>query len=146
MLWNLPLRPAFATGDPEPPMCHVLIIEDDALAAMDIEGALRSTGAHTFSFADTERSAVACAREQRPDLITSDVMLSDGFGHMAVRAIQAEHGVIPVIYITGTPDQCADCPPDQVLEKPFSTERLLILFDRLSAEPPQARAPVGPSA
>jgi two-component system, response regulator PdtaR len=76
-------------------MCHVLIIEDDALAAMDIELTLRSAGPHTFSFADTERSAVACARAQRPDLITSDVMLSDGLGHVAVRTIHAEHGLTP---------------------------------------------------
>ena len=109
-------------------MCHVLIIEDDAIAAMDIQGVLSEVGAHTFSFADTERGAVAAAREHHPDFIISDVMLSSGFGHMAVRVIQSELGPIPTVFITGTPDQCAGCPADRVLAKPFSTYRLLELF------------------
>ena len=109
-------------------MCHVLIIEDDAIAALDIQGVLSGAGVHTFSFADTERGAVMAARARHPDFITSDVMLSSGFGHMAVRLIQAELGEIPTVFITATPEQCAGCPPDRVLAKPFCTHRLLELF------------------
>lgn len=113
-------------------MCHVLIIEDDAIAAMDIHGALNGAGVYTFSFADTEREALLAARERRPDLITSDVALSDGFGHIAVQAIEAEHGAIPTIFITGTPELCVGCPEDRVLAKPFSIHMLLELFSRLA--------------
>ena len=109
-------------------MCHVLIIEDDALAAMDIRAAVARGGATSFSFADTEREAVARARESRPEVIVSDVVLSTGFGPEAVRSIHAEHGTIPVIFVTGTPEQCHGCDPEWVLEKPFSTERLTALF------------------
>jgi hypothetical protein len=38
-----------------------------------------------------------------------------------------------VIYITGTPDQCEGCPPEHVLDKPFSTDRLLSLFEVMTA-------------
>ncbi len=112
-------------------MCHVLIIEDDPLAAMDIRATVRSAGATSFSFADTHRDAVESARETRPEVIISDVMLSSGFGPEAVRAIYAELGEIPAIFITATPEQCRGCAPDRVLEKPFSVGRLTTLFHAL---------------
>ena len=113
-------------------MCHVLIIEDDAIAAYDIRDTLRSEGATSFAFAATEREALACAREMRPALITSDVMLGVGSGPAAVRGILTEIGMTPVIFITATPEECADCWPHQVLEKPFSTERLAAVFREMA--------------
>ena len=109
-------------------MCHVLIIEEDALAAMDIRDTLQPAGATSFSFADTHRDAVECARESRPEVIISDVMLASGFGPEAVRAIHAEHGEIPTIFVTATPEQCRGCDPERILEKPFSTRELTTLF------------------
>ena len=58
-------------------MCHVLIIEDEALIALDIQDMLSTAGATTFSFAETEREAVDAARERRPDVIMSDVRLRE---------------------------------------------------------------------
>ena len=109
-------------------MCHVLIIEDDAIAAYDIRDTLRAQGATRFSFAATEREAVACAREDAPALITSAVLLGAGSGPQAVRAILGELGPRPVIFITATPEACHDCGPYPVLEKPFSTDQLASLF------------------
>ncbi|HEY2710656.1 MAG TPA: response regulator [Caulobacteraceae bacterium] len=109
-------------------MCHVLIIEDDAIAAIDIKETLQSAGATSFAFATTEREAIDCAREERPALITCDVMLACGFGPSAVHTIEAALGPLPVIFITATPDQCGDCDPHPVLEKPFNTNVLASLF------------------
>ena len=109
-------------------MCHVLIIEDDAIAAYDIRDTLRGEGATSFAFAATEREALDCAREARPALITSDVMLGAGSGPAAVRVILSEIGPMPVIFITATPQECADCGPYHVLEKPFSADRLAAVF------------------
>ena len=112
-------------------MCHVLIIEDDALAAMDIRATVARAGTTSFSFADTEAQAVERARESLPEMIISDVMLASGFGPEAVRTIHAEHGAIPTIFITATPEQCRGCDPELVLEKPFSEHQLAALFRRL---------------
>ncbi len=109
-------------------MCHVLIIEDDAIAALDVMQTLRGEGATSFSFADTEREAVRCAQEMRPAVITSDVMLASGSGPGAVYAIEAELGPLPVIFITATPDQCEPCGPHPVLEKPFGASHLAAVF------------------
>ena len=109
-------------------MCHVLIIEDDPLAALDIRATVAVAGATSFSFADTEREALESAREHRPEVIISDVLLAAGFGPQAVSTIHAELGAIPAIFVTGTPDQCHGCPPDRILEKPFSPGELTQLF------------------
>ena len=110
-------------------MCHVLIIEDDPIAAMDIRSTIARAGATSFSFVDTELEAVGSARERRPEVIVSDVVLSTGFGPEAVRSIRAEHGAIAAIFITGTPDQCHGCDPEWILEKPFSPNELTALFE-----------------
>jgi two-component system, response regulator PdtaR len=109
-------------------MCHVLIIEDEALAALDIRDALRSSGATSFDIAASEREAIASARARRPGVITSDVMLEQGFGHRAVHVIHDELGQIPVIFITATPDQCDDCSAYRVIEKPFNEAELTQAF------------------
>lgn len=113
-------------------MCHVLIIEDDAIAATDIQSTVSGAGATSFSYADTVRAALRCARESRPAVIISDVMLATGSGPQAVSAIQAEHGPIPAIYITAVPEECPPGALDHVLEKPFSTSELVDLFRLLA--------------
>ena len=87
-------------------MCHVLIIEDEALIALDLQQMLSTAGATTFAFAETEFEALAAARLHRPDVIMSDVMLREGTGPNADQAIQGEMGPLPVIFITATPEAC----------------------------------------
>ena len=88
-------------------MRHVLIIEDNAMIAMSIESALRDTGATSFDFATTEDEAVASAFARRPDVILSDVTLASGTGPSAVQTIFDGIGRVPVLFVTGTPDDCA---------------------------------------
>lgn len=110
-------------------MCHVLIIEDEALVALGIQDILSSAGAESFSFAETEADALAAARLHRPDMITSDVMLREGTGPRAVAAIQRELGPLPVMFITASPDQCEPCDaPARVLAKPVSHNQVRAAF------------------
>jgi CheY-like chemotaxis protein len=110
-------------------VCHVLIIEDEALVALDLQDMVASAGATTFSFAETERGAIAAARRRRPDVIMSDVMLREGTGPQAVATIQDEWGPLPVIYVTATPEACTGCdPPARVLTKPVATTAVRAAF------------------
>lgn len=113
-------------------MFHVLIIEDDAIAALDIRSTLKAAGATSFAFADTESEAVDSAVAHPPGLITADVLLSKGSGVEAVRRIHSELGPLPVIYITGTPDQCDPCDPASIIEKPFDPRRLAQAFTEIA--------------
>lgn len=110
-------------------MCHVLIIEDDALIALDLQEMLEAAGADSFSFADSEAQAIAEARARRPDVIASDVLLREGSGPNAVKAIEAEYGRLPVFYITGTPGACEPCePPVRIVPKPATEEAIRSAF------------------
>ena len=112
-------------------MCHVLIIEDEAVVAMDLEQILELEGATSFAFAVSEEEAIAIAVAQPPDLITSDVKLVSGTGPSAVTAIHAKLGHIPVIFITGTPEACEHCAPGPVLTKPVIAREVVGAFHEL---------------
>lgn len=114
-------------------MCHVLVIEDDFLIADHIVSLAEAAGATSVVQADTEEGAIAAARDRRPEMILSDVKLACGTGPLAVQAILAEHGAIPVIFITGTPEACEPCPsPSVILEKPIVDWSVMDTFRRLA--------------
>jgi len=116
-------------------VCHVLVIEDDWFIACHIVEIVERAGATSTSTAATENEAIAAARARLPGMILSDVELAQGTGPKAVKAILAEHGEIPVIFITGTPEACAPCePPHQILTKPVA--------ERVLAESFKMRAPL----
>ena len=115
-------------------MCHVLIIEDDALTALDIQAILEDEGATSFDIAVTADEAIRAARARPPQVITSDVELLEGTGPQAVAAIQAEQGEVPVIFITGSPEKCDACsPPAAVLDKPIRPISIVETFRLLAA-------------
>jgi two-component system, response regulator PdtaR len=101
-------------------VCHVLIIEDELLIALDIEEILTRAGATSFDRVDSEQAAVAAAELRRPDLMTVDVVLRSGFGPSAVDTIAKRHGDIPTIYITATPEACRSGGHTRVLCKPVN--------------------------
>lgn len=113
-------------------MCHVLIIEDEVFVAMDLQSLLIEEGATSFAFAATEGEAIeqACARP--PLVMTSDVRLSIGTGPAAVRVIRDRLGNIPVLFVSGTPDDCpAIDPGDSIFSKPFDRAGIAQAFRKI---------------
>lgn len=107
-------------------MTHVLIIEDSDLFSRVVGDIVTVAGATSYSIAHTEPAAIVAANARKPGLILSDVMLLDGKGPEAVQAIVTAHGFIPVIFVTGSPDECARFPGASiVLEKPVTANRLI---------------------
>ena len=110
-------------------MCHVLIIEDETFVAMHIQELLEAEGATSFDVAVTEEEAVTFALAHPPALITSDVKLIEGTGPLAVQRIRKCLGEVPVIFISGTPEDCRPCdPPGIVLTKPIEKHALKSSF------------------
>lgn len=104
---------------------HALIIEDESLIAMAIEDALRVCGFTSFDVAVSAEEAVAAAAGRCPDLITADVELRPGCGITTVQSICSDQP-IPVLFITGRPDEVRIRMPGQALvEKPFSAGYLM---------------------
>ena len=110
-------------------LCHVLIIEDEAMIALDLEWLLEGEGASSFSFAASQDEAVTAARSRRPDIITADVSLVEGTRPAAVVAIREAMGAIPVLYISATAKNC--CEEDRltrVLPKPLNRSAVTCAF------------------
>jgi len=85
---------------------QILIIEDEAIIAMDIKAIVTSMGHSVTGVARTRSSAIEKARETRPDLILADIHLADdSSGIDAVNEILEECGAIPVIFITAYPER-----------------------------------------
>jgi CheY-like chemotaxis protein len=112
-------------------MCHVLIIEDETLIALDLEDILIRLGATSCDLVDTEQGAISAAAAHRPDIITADVVLKSGLGPSAVETIIDQHGSIPVIYITATPEVCRPSETQRVLRKPVSELAVTRAFQAL---------------
>lgn len=106
----------------------VLIIEDEAIIAMDLEGIVRSMGHNVTGIARTSDGAVSLASNTVPDLILADIQLADGSsGIDAVNQLIADHGDRPVIFVTAFPERLltGDRPePAFLISKPYSEEQV----------------------
>src|SRR5690606_15582961 len=75
----------------------ILIIEDEAIIALDLQTIIAEMGHGVTGVAATHRDAVRLAKVERPDLILSDIQLADGSsGIEAVNEILTAAAGIPV--------------------------------------------------
>jgi signal transduction histidine kinase/GAF domain-containing protein/AmiR/NasT family two-component response regulator len=82
----------------------VLIVEDEAIVAADLEGKLRQLGYEVAGIAAEGEEAVALACRLRPDLVLMDIRLEGAMdGIDAAEAIRRQHDV-PMIYLTAHSD------------------------------------------
>ena len=106
----------------------VLVIEDEAIIAMDIVDIVRGLGHRVTGTAPTHKDAVALAQKDRPDLILADIQLADkSSGIDAVNEILADFPNTPVIFITAFPERMLSGlrpEPAFVITKPFSEDQL----------------------
>jgi DNA-binding response OmpR family regulator len=82
---------------------RVLIVEDDALVALDVSQALHDAGFEVCGVAASEDEAIEEARRTRPDFAIVDVSLSPGDGRAVARALSERRTA--VLFATG---QCED--------------------------------------
>ncbi len=107
---------------------RVMIIEDEAIIAMDIQAIVTGIGHTVTGIARTRAEAVALAASNRPDLILADIHLADNSsGIDAVNDILAQFDDIPVIFITAFPERLLTGKrpePAFLITKPFSEEQV----------------------
>lgn len=107
----------------------VMIIEDEAIIAMDIETIVAEMGHRVTGIARTRDEAVALGKKDVPDLILADIQLADNSsGIDAVNDLLAELGIRPVIFITAFPERLltGDKPePAFLISKPYSVDQVV---------------------
>ncbi len=106
----------------------ILVIEDEAIIAMDIAAIVESMGHDVTGNARTRDEAVEMARRDPPDMILADIQLADkSSGIDAVNHILKELGEVPVVFITAFPERLltGERPePAFLITKPYSEEQV----------------------
>ncbi len=118
---------------------QVLIIEDEPIIALDIEGILQDLGHEPIGIARTHTEAIELAAARNPGLVLADIQLADGSSGLdAVNEILTRIDV-PVIFITAYPERLltGEKPePAFLITKPFQPDAVkaaisqALFFDR----------------
>ncbi len=107
---------------------RVMVIEDEAIIAMDIADIVAGMGHRVTGMARTRSEAVSLAVSDRPDLILADIQLADNSsGIDAVNDILQQFDDIPVIFITAFPERLltGERPePAFLITKPYDEEQV----------------------
>lgn len=113
---------------------RILIVEDEAITALDLKHQISSLGYEVVGMADTAEGAVRLAREHHPDLVLMDIRLSgDLDGIVAASAIRGSEN-IPIIFLTAHSDQATleralAASPFGYILKPFHVRELRVSIE-----------------
>src|SRR5207302_4713256 len=118
-------------------MAHdILIVDDEADIRMLIGGVLRDEGYATRDAADTAQ-ALAAIQARQPTLVILDIWLQGSGleGIDILKQLRAEMPSVPVVMISGhgtieTAVTAIKIGAYDFLEKPFKSDRLLLVVDR----------------
>ncbi len=108
---------------------HILIVEDEAIVAFNLQQRLSHMGYHVPDVAVSGRETLDLVSQSRPDLILMDIHIEGAMDGIDVAArIQQSHPV-PVIYLTAysedsTLERARQTRPYGYLIKPFSEREL----------------------
>ncbi len=108
----------------------VMIVEDEALIALDLQQRLERAGYEVVGVADNLDDALELCRESRPDLALMDIYIRPPADGIETAAAMQRVIDIPVIFLTayadeGTLKRAAEAGPYGYLLKPFDERTLL---------------------
>jgi len=83
----------------------ILIIEDEALIALDLENIIENLGHRSIGIARTRAEAIALSKTKRPGLILADIQLADGSSGLEAVNDLLDTFEVPVIFITAYPER-----------------------------------------
>ena len=113
---------------------RILIVEDEAIVAMDIAARLELSGYHVVGTAPSSERALALARAKRPDLVLMDIRLqgpTDGVD--TAIELRRRHNV-PVVFLTAhaedaTIGRARTAEPFGYVLKPFDDRELHVVIE-----------------
>src|SRR5262249_45787181 len=118
-------RPSLGAEPVEPSKpARILVVEDEAVVALDVQGRLRRLGYQVVGTAASYDSALARATELRPDLVLMDISLRDGPDGIAAAERLRTELAVPVVFLTAfadtdTLERAKRVSPHGYIVKPF---------------------------
>jgi CheY-like chemotaxis protein len=117
---------------------RILVVEDEAIIALEMEAMLESLGHTVVAIAGSEAEALRLSRSKHPNLILMDVRLGrGGDGINAARTI-LEQMPVTVVFCSayardpGTRARMEEIQPAGILSKPLLQSELKEALERLS--------------
>lgn len=112
----------------------VLIAEDDAIVALDLQGMVMRLGFDVVSIAENGQTAIAAARRFQPDVILLDMVLSGSMDGIEVAREVHRHLDIPIVFCVASPDlatlsRAKDISYAGYLLKPINPDSLATTLD-----------------
>jgi len=113
---------------------RVLIIEDEALVARELQSRLTNMGYTVVGIANAPEPAIAMARDTRPDLLLTDINLKDGGDGIDTATLIQQERYVPVVFLTAYSDQetvrrARSASPYGYIIKPVDNRELEIALD-----------------
>jgi DNA-binding response OmpR family regulator len=119
----------------------VLVIDDDHLVRYTLSKILQRNGYHVATASDGRR-AMAVFRDERPDIVITDIIMPEQEGIETILKIRGERPEVKIIAISGGArthnldylGMAAALGADDVIAKPFEAEELLSRLARFDLE------------
>ncbi|MFZ2448432.1 MAG: response regulator [Syntrophobacteraceae bacterium] len=109
--------------------CHILVVEDEAIVAMDLEDRLTAMGYRLAGVTVSGERALELVRHQRPDLVLMDIRLQGDMDGIETAEEMRRQFHVPVIFLTAysedaTLERLKLAEPFGYILKPFNDREL----------------------
>jgi signal transduction histidine kinase len=107
----------------------ILLVEDEAIVAKDLEGSLSEMGYEVFAIADSSEQAIEFATTRRPDIVLMDIRIKGKQDGIQTAGTLKDRFQSTVIYLTAHADEMTiqrakQTEPYGYLSKPVKSEEL----------------------
>ncbi len=115
-------------------MVNILVVEDEAITAMDIKSRLEELGYTVPAIANSGEEAISLAEKFKPDVVLMDIVLKGIMDGTAAAKHISSHYHIPIIFLTSYSDvdtfsRAILSAPYGYVTKPFETKDLRIAIE-----------------
>lgn len=130
---NHPLR-LYPTSASSSGAKKILIVEDEAVTALDLRSELRELGYEIVGIADNAQDAVCVAADRKPHLVLMDIRLAGPIDGIVAASIIRANDDIPVVFLTAhsddiTLDRALSAAPFGYVLKPFQVRELKVTIE-----------------
>jgi diguanylate cyclase len=117
-----------------PTLPVILLVEDEAIVASDVQQSLIEMGYDAFGIADSAETAIECAARKRPDIVLMDIRIKGKLDGIQTAEILKEKFHSAVIYLTAHADEATiqrakKTEPYGYLLKPVKTAELRSMIE-----------------
>jgi CheY-like chemotaxis protein len=113
---------------------RLLIVEDEAIVARDLQGRLKRLGYQVCAIVASGAGAIEAASQHRPDLVLMDIVLKGEMDGIEAAEVISRDYEIPVVFLTAYADQqtlqrAKLTVPLGYIVKPFTERELGIMLE-----------------